>query len=129
MALMPAQPTRIDAAVAKGGHIPRTAHRVRPAATARDVRSALAALSARHRQVIVEIYYHHRSVAETADVLGIESSSVISLAYSAVRQLSHALAVAASSRAPAARPVTTFLPPAVPLGREGSLALQLRAAG
>jgi RNA polymerase sigma-70 factor, ECF subfamily len=128
MAPMPAQRTGIDASDVTDGHRPQATHRAGPAVTSRDVRAALAALSAEHRQVIVEIYYHHRSVAETADVLGIRPSSVVSLAYSAVRQLPHTLAVVASPRAPSPRPATAFVPSAASHGRTGSAALQRRAA-
>jgi hypothetical protein len=62
------------------------------AVTSRDVRAALAMLSAEQRRVVVEIYYHHRSVADTADMLRIHPAKVTSMAYSAVRWLPRALA-------------------------------------
>jgi RNA polymerase sigma-70 factor, ECF subfamily len=61
------------------------------AITGWDVRAALAALSAEHRQVIMEIYYHNRPVSETADLLRIPVSTVASRAYSAIRQLRRTL--------------------------------------
>jgi RNA polymerase sigma-70 factor, ECF subfamily len=97
MAPIPAQPAVNEVPDANDGLRPQAAHRGSPAFTGADVRAALAALSAEHRQVIVEIYYHHRSVTETAVALGIHPSSVISLAYSAVRQLPQALAAAAAA--------------------------------
>ena len=121
MAAIPAHPSVSDAADVKDGRGPESAQGGGPAVTGKDVRAALAGLNAQHRQVIVEIYYHHRSVAETADVLGIRASSVVSLAYSAVRQLPDALAVAVSCRAPAPHPATAFLHPASSRSAAGSL--------
>jgi len=82
--------------------------------TGPDVRTALARLSAEHRQVIVEIYYHQRSVAETADLLCIRASQVVSLASSAVRQLLPALT---ASPGPSPRRSTDLLPTAHRPGR------------
>jgi Sigma-70, region 4 len=67
--------------------------------TGGEVRAALATLSTKHRQVIMEIYYHHHSVAETADLLRIRASAVRSLAYSAIRELARALARTAAQPA------------------------------
>ena len=64
-----------------------------------DVYAALAAMSAEHRRVVVEMYYHRRSVAETADMLGIGESRVAALAYRAVCQLPRTLAAVQSARA------------------------------
>ena len=83
-----------------GDCLPRCAQPGR-AVTARDVSSALAMLSAEHRQVIVAMYYHHRPVAETADLLGIHPADVVLLASSAVRQLLRALG---GTRNPCAQP-------------------------
>ena len=66
-------------------------------------------MSAEQRQVIVELYYHHRSVAETAGALGIRPSGVLSLAYSAVRQLPVALAIVTSCTPPAPQPAADLL--------------------
>jgi RNA polymerase sigma-70 factor, ECF subfamily len=59
--------------------------------TGADVRAALAGLAAEHRQVIVELYYHNRSVGETADFLQVPVSTVARLAYTAVRHLPRAV--------------------------------------
>lgn len=60
--------------------------------TGLDVRAALATLSTAHRQVIVDIYYKNRSVAETARALGIPAGTVKSRSYYAIRELRRALA-------------------------------------
>lgn len=69
------------------------------AMTGADVRAALAGLATEQRQVIVEIYYHNRSVRETADLLRVPVSTVASLAYTAVRHLRPRLPRSASYRA------------------------------
>jgi hypothetical protein len=71
------------------------------AITGADVRAALAGLAAEHRQVIVEIYYHNRSVRETADLLCVPVSTVASRAYTAVRQIPRALTAARELARPA----------------------------
>jgi RNA polymerase sigma-70 factor, ECF subfamily len=71
--------------------------------TGMDVRAALATLSPLHRQLVIEMYYNNRSVAETAHVLGIPPGTVKSRAHHATRQLRRALA--ASSREAAAKTV------------------------
>ena len=71
------------------------------AITGADVRAALAGLAAEHRQVIVEIYYHNRSVRETADLLRVPVSTVASRAYTAVRHLPRALTAARELARPA----------------------------
>jgi len=60
--------------------------------TGLDVRAALSTLSARHRRVLVEMYYNNRSVAETARILGIPPGTVKSRAHYATQQLRRALA-------------------------------------
>lgn len=55
--------------------------------TAWEVADALAALSAEHRAVIVELYYKDRSVAEAARRLGVPEGTVKSRAYYALRAL------------------------------------------
>jgi RNA polymerase sigma-70 factor (ECF subfamily) len=60
--------------------------------TSLDVRAALASLSPAHRQIIVEIYYNNRSVAETARLLGVPPGTVKSRAHYATRQLRRVLA-------------------------------------
>jgi RNA polymerase sigma-70 factor, ECF subfamily len=57
------------------------------AVTALDVRAALALLSPEHRQVLEELYFRGRSVAETADILGIPAGTVKSRSYYGLRQL------------------------------------------
>jgi RNA polymerase sigma-70 factor, ECF subfamily len=56
------------------------------------ITDALESLSAEHRAVIVETYYHGRSVAEAAAVLGIPPGTVKSRCYYALRALKLALA-------------------------------------
>jgi RNA polymerase sigma-70 factor (ECF subfamily) len=56
------------------------------------VADALRSLSREHRAVIVETYYHGRSVAEAAEVLGIPPGTVKSRCYYALRALKLALA-------------------------------------
>lgn len=51
------------------------------------VQEALRRLSADHRAVVVEMYYHGRTVAEAAAVLGIAEGTVKSRSYYAVRAL------------------------------------------
>jgi DNA-directed RNA polymerase specialized sigma24 family protein len=81
-------------------HGPRPAEPIGRAITGRDVRAALATLNVEHRRVIIEIYYHNRSVRETADLLCIPVATVASRAYSAIRQLLRAVtAVRQLSRA------------------------------
>jgi RNA polymerase sigma-70 factor, ECF subfamily len=54
---------------------------------AMDVRTALARLTPEHRQVIVEMYYLSRPVAEIATRLGVPEGTVKSRAYYGMRQL------------------------------------------
>jgi RNA polymerase sigma-70 factor, ECF subfamily len=83
--------------------LPDPADCIERAITGVDVRAALATLSVPHRQVIIEIYYNNRSVAETAQVLGIPPGTVKSRAHYATRQLRHTLD--ASSRDAAGKAV------------------------
>jgi RNA polymerase sigma-70 factor (ECF subfamily) len=55
--------------------------------TAWEIADALAALSAEHRAVIVELYYKDRSVADAARELGVPEGTVKSRAYYALRAL------------------------------------------
>ena len=71
--------------------------------TGLDVRAALGTLSAPHRQVIVEIYYNNRSVAETSRLLGIPPGTVKSRAHYATRQLRRVLATSREYTAKKAR--------------------------
>jgi RNA polymerase sigma-70 factor (ECF subfamily) len=52
---------------------------------------AVARLSAPHREVIIALYYHDRSVTETADALGIPPGTVKSRSYYALKALRVAL--------------------------------------
>jgi RNA polymerase sigma-70 factor (ECF subfamily) len=55
------------------------------------VLGAMDALSAEHREVLVEIYYRGRTVAEAAVSLGIAPGTVKSRSYYALRALKTAL--------------------------------------
>ncbi len=55
--------------------------------TAQTVRRALPRLSPDHRQVVIELYYRGRTVAEAAVRLGIPEGTVKSRAYHALRAL------------------------------------------
>ena len=57
------------------------------ATVALDVRAALGRLAPAQRQVIVEMYFLDRPVAEIAESLGVPEGTVKSRAYYAVRQL------------------------------------------
>jgi RNA polymerase sigma-70 factor, ECF subfamily len=70
--------------------VPDPDDRVEQAITAMDVRAALATLTIEHRQVIFEMYFRNRSVAEIAETLGIPAGTVKSRAYYALRALRHA---------------------------------------
>jgi len=72
--------------------------------TGLDVRAALGTLSAPHRQVIIEMYYNNRSVAETARLLGIPPGTVKSRAHYATRQLRRVLTTSRESAAKTAPP-------------------------
>jgi RNA polymerase sigma-70 factor, ECF subfamily len=55
--------------------------------TVQTVRTALGALKPEHRQVLVEVYYRGRSVAEVAALLGIPEGTVKSRTFNALRAL------------------------------------------
>jgi DNA-directed RNA polymerase specialized sigma24 family protein len=61
------------------------------AVTALDVRAALAQLTPEHRQVIIEMYYLGRPVAEIARTLRIPEGTVKSRAYYGLRHLKRLL--------------------------------------
>src|SRR5215468_8710384 len=61
------------------------------ALTSWTVQHALAKLSLDHRNVLVEVYYRGRSVAEAAETLGIPAGTVKSRTYYALRALRLAL--------------------------------------
>jgi|HubBroStandDraft_4_1064222.scaffolds.fasta_scaffold36981_1 RNA polymerase sigma-70 factor (ECF subfamily) len=62
------------------------------------IRRALMSLSKDHRQVLVEIYYHGRSVLEAAEVLGIPEGTAKSRAFYALRALAAAAGETGSRR-------------------------------
>jgi RNA polymerase sigma-70 factor (ECF subfamily) len=66
------------------GHIDR-------AVTALDVRAAVAKLTPKHRQVVVEMFFHGKQVEEIAQSLGIPAGTVKSRAYYAIRHLKRLL--------------------------------------
>jgi RNA polymerase sigma-70 factor, ECF subfamily len=66
------------------------------AMTVVDVRAALAQLTPKHRQVIVEMYYLGHSVADIAQSLGIPEGTVKSRSYYGLRQLRRVLSITAS---------------------------------
>ncbi len=55
--------------------------------TAMDVRAAIAKLTPKHQQVVVEMFYYGRQVDEIAESLGIPAGTVKSRAYYALRHL------------------------------------------
>lgn len=63
------------------------AERIDQALTALDVRAALNQLTPEHRQVIVEMYFRSRSVAEISQALGIPAGTVKSRTYYGLRHL------------------------------------------
>jgi RNA polymerase sigma-70 factor, ECF subfamily len=86
---------------------PDPAERIDQTVTALDVRAAIAKLTPKHQQIIVEMYYHGRQVDEIARTLGIPEGTVKSRAYYALRHLKRLMA------APYADDVT--IPQASPL--------------
>jgi RNA polymerase sigma-70 factor (ECF subfamily) len=67
--------------------VPDPAQSIEQTATALDVRAAIAKLTPEHRQVIVEMYYLGRPVAEIARSLRVPEGTVKSRAYYGLRQL------------------------------------------
>ena len=59
--------------------------------TAHTIRLALQRLSLEHHQVIVELYYRNRTVAEAARSIGVPEGTVKSRAYHALRALRSAI--------------------------------------
>jgi len=74
--------------------LPDVSEPIEQVLTSLEVRAALTMLSAEHRQVIVEMYFHGRSVAETAEALGVPAGTVKSRAYYGLRQLRRVLSPA-----------------------------------
>jgi RNA polymerase sigma-70 factor (ECF subfamily) len=87
---------RAEAAEAMIGDVhdrlPDPAEPIDQAVIALDMRAALAQLSPRHRQVIIEMYYRGHSVAETAEILGIPPGTVKSRCCYGLRRLRRAIA-------------------------------------
>lgn len=77
---------------------PNPVERIDQAMTAMDVRAALAQLTPEHRQVIVEMYYGGRSVAEIALLLGIPEGTVKSRTYYGLRHLKQLLSARSSEQ-------------------------------
>jgi RNA polymerase sigma-70 factor (ECF subfamily) len=69
------------------GTLPSTHDDIERLTVARAVRSGLMSLSRLHRQVLIEIFYHGRSVREAAEVLGIPEGTVKSRMFYALRAL------------------------------------------
>jgi RNA polymerase sigma-70 factor (ECF subfamily) len=69
--------------------------------TAVDIRAALSQLIPEHRQVIVEMYWRDRSVAEIANKLRIPEGTVKSRAYYGLRHLRRVLSAASGDVQPA----------------------------
>jgi RNA polymerase sigma-70 factor, ECF subfamily len=63
--------------------------------------AALAGLGPQARQVIVEMYFHGRSVTETAEKMGIPAAAVISYSYYGLRRLRDAMACGPLPESPA----------------------------
>jgi|SRR5580658_1511749 RNA polymerase sigma-70 factor (ECF subfamily) len=82
---------------------PDPVERIEQAITALDVRAALARLTPEHRQVVVEMYYLGRSVAEIAQTLGIPEGTVKSRSYYGLRQLKRLLSAASCEPAQRAK--------------------------
>jgi RNA polymerase sigma-70 factor, ECF subfamily len=78
---------------------------IEQAITALDVRAALRKLTVEHRQVIIEMYCHGRSVAEIADVLRIPAGTVKSRAYYGLRQLRQVMSAASGDVRPTPVPL------------------------
>jgi RNA polymerase sigma-70 factor, ECF subfamily len=69
-----------------------------------DIRAAIAALPGPQRQVLAEVYYRDRSVAEAARILQIPPGTVKSRTFDALRALRRTLAAHDAAQLPAATP-------------------------
>ncbi|MBM7783863.1 sigma-70 family RNA polymerase sigma factor [Tenggerimyces flavus] len=67
--------------------VPADGNEIDKAMLAWEVMEVLAELAPHHREVVVEVYYRGRSVAEAASVLGVPPGTVKSRTYYALRQL------------------------------------------
>jgi RNA polymerase sigma-70 factor (ECF subfamily) len=79
-----ARPEEVGGAALERGSSPDESERT---VAALDVAAALRSLTPEHRAVLLETYYHGRTVAETAAILGIPAGTVKSRAYYALRAL------------------------------------------
>ncbi|OKK22327.1 RNA polymerase subunit sigma [Streptomyces sp. CB00455] len=68
-------------------HLPAPEDAVAGSVAAIDVRRAVGSLGAEHREVLVQVYFRDRSVAEAAAVLGIPAGTVKSRTHYALRAL------------------------------------------
>jgi RNA polymerase sigma-70 factor (ECF subfamily) len=82
-----ARARRDEALGDRGLEAPDPADHAQQVITKLDVRAALAALSPDHRQIIIETYFRHRSIAEAAEILGIPEGTVKSRIYYAMHAL------------------------------------------
>jgi RNA polymerase sigma-70 factor (ECF subfamily) len=72
-------------------NLPLDADPIDQVVTAETIRRALPRISKDHRDVIIELYYRGRTVAEAASQLGIPEGTVKSRAYHALRSLRSAI--------------------------------------
>lgn len=67
--------------------LPSNENEIDKAMLAWEVMEVLAELAPHHREVVIEVYYRGRSVAEAASVLGVPPGTIKSRTYYALRQL------------------------------------------
>lgn len=91
----PARPAEVPI---EEGSITGTDGEIDRALLAWETTEALDRLSAGHRRVVVELFYRQRSVAETAEVLGIPEGTVRSRCFYALRALRAALEIRGVTR-------------------------------
>jgi RNA polymerase sigma-70 factor (ECF subfamily) len=126
-----ARPTEVSGVDYVG---PVQADHADPIADAMDMREALHALSAKHRQVLTELYYNDRTVNETAELLGIPVGTVKSRAYHALRHLrayveNPSPALAAAATGPSRPAGATNAAKAIRTTVAGPVAVAARALG
>lgn len=78
-----------------------------PVADALDMHEALRALSPKHRQVLIELYYNDRTAGEAAEHLGVPVGTVKSRAYHALRCLREHMERTSSAQAAITQAATT----------------------
>lgn len=81
---------------------PDPAEHIEQTVTALDVRAAIAKLTPKHRQIVVEMFYYGRQVDEIAESLGIPAGTVKSRAYYALRHLKRLMSAPYSDAADSA---------------------------